>query len=100
MQDEIALSSIKNKLRRLLPVISEQYQVKTLGIFGSYLHDKQHIDSDLDLLVSFIEPPGLLKLIELENYLSDILGIRVDLVMDDTLKPRIGKRILSEAVPL
>ena len=100
MQDKIVLSSIKNKLRRQLPVISERYQVKELGIFGSYLHHTQHVDSDLDLLVSFIEPPSLLKFIELENYLSDIIGIKVDLVMDNTLKPRIGKRILSEAVLL
>ena len=100
MQDEIILSSIKKKLRRLLPIISKQYQVKKLSIFGSYLHHKQKFDSDLDLLVSFIEPPSLLKFIELENYLSDILGIKVDLVMDNALKPRIGERILSEAVSI
>jgi len=36
----------------------------------------------------------------MENYLSDLLGVKVDLVMQSALKPRIGKRILSEVVPL
>jgi predicted nucleotidyltransferase len=44
--------------------------------------------------------PGLLKFIELENYLTDLLGIKVDLVMQENLKPRIGKRILREVVPV
>jgi len=35
---------------------------------------------------------------ELENYPSDLLGVRVDLVEKFALKPRIGKRILSEVV--
>jgi len=46
--------------------------------------------------VEFRETPGLLKFIELENYLTDILGVKVDLVMRDALKPRIGQRILEE----
>ena len=55
-------------------------------------------DSDLDLLVTFDETPNLLKFIGMENHLADLLGVKVDLVMKDALKPRIGKRILSEAV--
>ena len=43
---------------------------------------------------------GLLKFINLENYLSDILGVKVGLVMKETLKPKIGKRILEEVVYL
>jgi len=42
----------------------------------------------------------LLTFIELENYLSDTLGIKVDLVMKDSLKPKIGEHILREAVPV
>ena len=64
------------------------------------MRKEQQADSDLDLLVTFHEPPSLLKFIELENYLSDLLGVKVDLVMQSALKPKIGKRILSEVVPL
>jgi len=42
----------------------------------------------------------LLRFIELENYLSDLLGIKVDLVMPDTLKPQIGKKVLKEVIPI
>ena len=91
---------IRQSLRQLLPLITEQYQVKALGVFGSFVRQEQRIDSDLDLLVTFIEPPSLLRFIELENYLSDQLGVQVDLVMQDALKPAIGDQILREAVPV
>jgi Predicted nucleotidyltransferases len=103
MQDEnrqIGLNSITATLRQQLPSLAERYRVKSLGVFGSYVHRQQHAESDIDLLVVFDEPPSLLKFIELENYLTDLLGVRVDLVMKDALKPAIGKRILSEVVQI
>jgi predicted nucleotidyltransferase len=95
-----ALRNIRKELHKQLLFLSERYQVKTLAVFGSYLHGEQNENSDLDLLVTFEETPGLLKFIELENYLTDLLGMKVDLVMPSALKPRIGKRILKEATPV
>lgn len=94
------LQEICQSLRHLQPVLAEQYQVKSLGVFGSFVRQEQCTDSDLDLLVTFVEPPSLLRFVELENYLSDRLGIPVDLVMQDVLKPTIGKQILQEVVPV
>jgi predicted nucleotidyltransferase len=88
----------QQRLREELPALSARYQVKSLGLFGSYLHGTQRPDSDLDVLVSFSEMPSLLRLIELENYLSDLLEVRVDLVLREALKPRIGERILQDVV--
>ena len=48
--------------------------------------------------MDFEEPISLLKFLELENYLSKIIGAKVDLVMKDALKPRIGSHILKEVV--
>lgn len=87
-------------LRHHLPELKERYSVNYLGIFGSYIREEQTENSDLDILVQFDNKPGLLKYIELENYLSDLLGIKVDLVMKSALKPNIGKRILSEVEAL
>ena len=84
------------KLRQHLPSLAKQYRVKSLGVFGSYVRQEQHQDSDIDLLVAFDEPPSLLKFIELENHLTDLLGGKVDLVMQDALKPAIGRQVLSE----
>lgn len=85
-------------LRQYLPEIKEKYSVSYLGVFGSYVRGEQTGESDLDVLVEFDEVPGLLKYIELEYYLSDLLGVKVDLVTRTGLKPNIGKHILNEVV--
>jgi len=54
--------------------------------------------SDLDILVEFSEPIGLFKFVELEDFLSQELNLKVDLVMKDALKPRIKDAILKEAI--
>ncbi len=87
-------------LRQHLPELREKYSVNYLGIFGSYIRGEQTKDSDLDVLIQFDKKPGLLKYIELENYLSDLLGVKVDMVMKSALKPNIGKRILNEVKTL
>ena len=92
------LQQIIKALKQQLPFLAEMYHVESLGIFGSYVRNEQGPDSDLDILVTFSETPGLLKFIELEHYLSDKLGVKTDLVMQDSLKPRIGERILKEVV--
>lgn len=83
-------------LRQYLPELREKYSVNYLGVFGSYIRGEQTEDSDLDILVQFDKKPGLFKYIELEDHLSELLGVKVDLVMKSALKPNIGKRILSE----
>ena len=100
MEERPELLELMGVLRRQLPLLAQRYQVGSLGVFGSYVRDEQCTGSDLDLLVTFEEPPGLLKFIELENYLSDLLGVKVDLVMRTALKPRIGERILREVLPV
>lgn len=83
-------------LRKHFPLIKEKYSVSYLGIFGSYVRREQTSESDLDILVEFNEKPGLFEYIELEDYLSDLLGVKVDLVTRTGLKPNIGKRVLNE----
>jgi uncharacterized protein len=87
-------------LRQHFPEIKKKYSVSYLGIFGSYVRGEQTIESDLDILVEFDEKPGLFEYIELEDYLSDLLGVKVDLVTRTGLKPNIGKRVLNEVVSL
>lgn len=94
------IENIISQLKKQLPVLSKEYAVKSLGVFGSYVRGEQQHDSDLDLLVSFDKKPSLLNFIKLENQISDKLGIKVDLVMQSSLKPNIGKRIMEEVVTL
>lgn len=95
-----SLDEIIRILRRELPQLRERHKVSSLGVFGSYVRGEQRKKSDLDILVEFENTPGLIKFMGLENELSDRLGVKVDLVMKDALKPRIGKRVLAEVVPV
>jgi len=97
-----SLDEIKAILEKHKKELKEKYEVKEIGIFGSYLRGEAKEKSDLDILVEFNPNAkiSLLEFIELENYLSDLLGVKVDLVEKSALKPRIGKHILSEVAYL
>ena len=73
-----------------------------VGVFGSYVRGEQRRDSDVDVLIELERPPhiSLIGLVELEHYLSDVLGVKVDVAIKENLRRRIGKRILSEVVPI
>jgi len=81
-----------------MPILSKQYGVRSISLFGSYVKRQENQESDLDILVEYEELPGLIKYIELENRLSDLLEIKVDLVIQDSLKPRIAESVLGEAI--
>jgi len=98
--NSIDIGDVKRTLEQKLPLLRERYNIESLGLFGSYVRHEQSSESDLDVLVSFLEPPGLLQFVALENYLSDLLGIQVDLVMRDALKAHLGQRILREVVSI
>jgi predicted nucleotidyltransferase len=100
MARRVSLEELLEVLRHQLPILAERYSVETLEVFGSYVRAEQDMDSDLDILVTFKEVPSLLTFIAIENYLSDLLEIKVDLVMKDSLKPKIGQQILREAIPV
>jgi predicted nucleotidyltransferase len=91
---------IKSTLAEHKEELRQKYKVKEIGIFGSYVRGEQEKQSDIDILVEFEETAdlSLLDFIGIENYLSDFLGIKVDLVEKHTLKPRIGKHVLEEVV--
>ena len=94
------IDKIKLTLRESIPFLKSAYDVESIGIFGSFVRGEQNSKSDLDLLVTFIRKPGLFKFISLENYLSELLGLKVDLVMPSALKKRIGKEIHSEVISI
>ena len=92
------LEEIKRILKENKEVLKKEFKIKEIGIFGSYVHNRQKEESDVDILVEFEEVPSLLKFIHIENYLSELLGVKVDLVTKNALKPYIGKIILKEVM--
>ena len=98
--ESLVLDQLLSRLRGYLHELCERYGVSTRGVFGSYVRGEQRAGSDLDLLVEFERVPTLLEFVDLQYHLSDLLGIKVDLVMKKTLKPTIGRHILEEVVPV
>ena len=96
------LEVIKAQVNELKPILQSEYHITELGIFGSYVRGEQTASSDVDILVEF-DPSfhfGLFTYCRIENYISDMLGKKVDLVMKKALKPYIGKQILQEVIYL
>ena len=96
------LELFMEELLSLLPYLREKYGVKELGVFGSYLRGEQRQDSDLDLLVDFEKDISLWNVMELEEFLSERLGVRVDLIMKSSLRfrPHTAEKILKSYVPV
>jgi len=94
------VAEIKKKLEELKPILEDKYQVETIGVFGSYVRGQQTFKSDVDVLVEFATDAriGLFKYVDLELFLSDQLGVKVDLVAKGGLKPSLKERILGEVV--
>lgn len=99
---DINLERIIKILTELKAELKEKYGIKEIGIFGSYVKGKYKGKSDLDILVEFEANAriSLLDFVGLENYLCDLLRVKVDLVEKSVLKPRIGRQILKELVTL
>jgi hypothetical protein len=98
----INLEKIKKVLEEYKDELRKKYAVTEIGVFGSCVRGEQKRGSDIDILVDFIPNAkvSLLEFIELENYISDLLGCKVDLVEKSALKPRIGRNILNEVIML
>ena len=92
----------KTEIERILSEhkheLKQKFHVKEIGIFGSYVRDENNEKSDLDVLVEFTEPVGLFEFLDLEDYLKKLVGVKIDLVSKNGLKPGIGKNILKEVI--
>ena len=91
------LKEIEKILKENKAILAERFKVKEIGIFGSYVRGEQKKKSDVDIFVEFSEPVSLLHLAGLENFLTDLIGIKADIGTKKSLKPRIKEQVLKEA---
>ncbi len=93
----LTLSSVRERIslheKRL-----KELGVRSLSVFGSLAKQRFRSDSDIDLLVEFDYPVGLFRLIDLEQFLTLVLGSEIDLVTPDSLRPKLKNKILDEAI--
>jgi predicted nucleotidyltransferase len=78
--------------------LRQRYKVRVVGMFGSYTRGEQRENSDLDLLAEFDEKASLLDLAGAQVMLSELLGVKVDLVPREDIRPELKESIESEVV--
>ncbi|MCK5138152.1 MAG: nucleotidyltransferase family protein [Bacteroidales bacterium] len=91
----LSKNEILEKLRELKPILSEEYAVKEIGIFGSFAQNEASDESDIDVLVELHRPIGW-EFFTLQMYLEEIFGRKVDLVTKNALKEQIKESILTQ----
>jgi len=87
-------------LREHLPEIARKHHVTSLRVFGSYARGAARKGSDLDVLVEYSQPPDIFGFMDLEEELSAITRVKVELTSAGALRGNIGRRILQEVVPV
>ena len=92
--------SILVKLQQLKTELRMRFSVGEIGLFGSVVRDDDTERSDIDILVEFEKPIGFFQFMELEEFLEEQLGGKVDLVSKKALKPYIGRHIIEEVVTI
>ena len=85
---------IENKLKKLKPMLNQEYYVERIGYFGSYSRNEQTKNSDIDILVSFRKPLGW-EFFDLQELLEKELKLKVDLVSEKALKEQLRQIILN-----
>lgn len=93
-----SLEEIRTIIRQQQDVLARRYGVKVVGLFGSYVRGEQRRRSDLDLLVDILRPVSLLELVGAELYLSEILGVKVDLIPKRSVREELREVIFKEAI--
>lgn len=76
----------------------DKYQIKEMGVFGSFVRGEQKKRSDVDILVEFEEVPDLLTFLEMERRLEKLLSKKVDLVEKTAVRHPLKEIILKEVV--
>ena len=79
-----SLEEVKRIINIYRKELEEKFKVKNIAIFGSYARGEQTPQSDIDIIVEFKEPVGML-FIHLADFLEEILGIKVDLLTPEAI---------------
>ncbi len=91
-------ASIVRALRRALPALSEKYNIKSFGIFGSYARGEQKVMSDLDVLVEYGGAITFSEWMDLERELSGLVGTNVEMHELRSLRTYISKNVLPQVI--
>lgn len=94
---EKAQPNVVGKIAAVRQELVERYTVRTIGVFGSVARGEARPDSDVDIVVEFDEPT-FDHYFDLKFHLEDLLERTVDLVIADTIKPRLKPNIERDTI--
>ena len=89
--------SILEQLNHKAEELKQNFTVRSIGLFGSLVRNEADSKSDVDILVDFAEPT-FDHYMDLKFYLERLFGREVDLVIADTVKPRLKPLIDKEVI--
>ncbi len=92
------LDEIRKLIYERKDQLEKDYNAVTFFIFGSYARGEQTPESDIDFLVEFKAPVGLMKLAGLKIFLEELFEKKIDLGTPNSLKKFIKNQIMKEAV--
>jgi len=87
---------LKDELIKKIILFLRKYGAKKIAIFGSWGRGEQKSESDIDILVEFSERKTLLEFVKIERELSELLGIKVDLLTEKSISPYLVDKIKQE----
>ena len=79
-------------------MIRSRFGIKSLLLFGSVARNEATQESDLDFVVNFDGTITFDRYMDLKIFLEDLFGKKIDLAIEDTLKPQIREKILEDAI--
>lgn len=88
---------VQTSLRVCKPILEKEYGVTRLAVFGSYARSEQSEESDVDLLVELRQPMGL-RFVHLAEFLETVVGLKVDLLTPDAIKPNRREHIMKDLI--
>jgi predicted nucleotidyltransferase len=89
--------NILSVLRSKKPELEKKYHISQLALFGSYSRNAAQEGSDVDIMVEFHNPPGIL-FIDLADELEEMLNHKVDLVSRKAIKPAYFQLIQPQLI--
>jgi len=94
------LSEIKTIIHNNASILCQKYGLINFAVFGSFVRNEATEKSDVDILAETQRPIGLVALCDAENFLTDLLGVKVDLVLRRSVRKELKEQIFTEAVPV
>jgi predicted nucleotidyltransferase len=91
------ITEAKKILEEQREVLRERFHVMDVGIFGSFTKGEETALSDIDILVTFEKGhKDFFNYMRMKNYLGELIGLEVDLVIKEAVKPRLREKIFHE----